>query len=297
MNLFLRRTVFFIVCVLLFTQTALAAELIPVGEVIGIELSDGSVSIAAVDEVLGADPQLQVGDRITKIDDTHITSAEDVRRALERSDGAVDLCLFRNGKTKYATVHPHITADGPKLGVYLKQGITGVGTVTWYDPATGMFGALGHGVNGSDGELVNMRNGKVYRASVLSVHKGTPGDPGQLMGSLTNDLPVGTLTKNTQQGIFGTVGNGWKGQTRSTCPASQVKTGPATILSTVRGQQVQEYSVEILKIYPKAGAADRNMLIRVTDPELLKATGGIVQGMSGSPIIQNGKLVGAVTHV
>ncbi len=297
MKNFIRRTGFLFLCIVLLSQSVLAAELVPVGEVIGIELSDGTVSIAAFDEALEADPQLQVGDRIVKIDDTDITCLEDVRRALDKSDGTVTVALVRQGKTKYVTLHPHVTAQGPKLGVYLKQGITGVGTVTWYDPQTKQFGALGHGVNSQDGELVNMHQGKVYRASVLSIRKGVAGEPGQLMGSLSGELPIGTLDKNTNQGIFGTVQAGWQGKTVSTCPASQVKTGQATILSTIHGKEVQEYSVEILKIYPKAGAADRNMLIRVTDPALLQATGGIVQGMSGSPILQDGRLIGAVTHV
>ncbi len=290
----------FLVCILLLAQSVWAKPLIPVGKVIGIELSDGSVTIAAFDDVLGANARqegLQIGDKITRIDDTSITSVHDVRYALERADGSVDVSVLRDGRTKELTVHPNITSDGPKLGIYLKQGITGVGTVTWYDPDTGAFGALGHGVNTAEGELLDMEQGKVYRAAVVSVKKGAVGDPGQLMGTLEDKTPIGTLSQNTSQGIFGTIETAWEGETLPTAAAGEIHTGGAVIRSTVQGDRVQEYSVEILKIYPNAGEEGRNLLLKVTDPELISATGGIVQGMSGSPIIQDGKLVGAVTHV
>ncbi len=296
----IRRAGFFLICIVLLTQTVFAAELIPVGEVIGIELADGTVTITGFDPATGDAAQqagLQPGDRITRVDDRTVTCAQDVRQALERSDGTVNVTVLREGREQTFTVRPAITADGPKLGVYLKQGVTGIGTVTWYDPQTGQFGALGHGVNSPEGELLEMTQGKVYRATVVSVEKGKAGDPGQLVGSMEGELPVGTIRGNTQQGIFGTVPAGWEGKTLSTCPAEEIETGKAVILSTVRGREVQEYSVEIVKIYPNTENAQRNMVIKITDPALLEATGGIVQGMSGSPIIQNGKLVGAVTHV
>ena len=295
-----RCTGFFLVCILLLTQSVLAQSLIPVGEVVGIELADGSVTITAFDDVLGMTARqegLQVGDRIISIDGTSIATAQDVHYALERSDGTVDLSVERDGKTCQLTIHPQVTSDGPKLGVYLKQGVTGVGTVTWYDPQTNAFGALGHGVNTPEGELLKMEQGKVYRAAVLSVKKGAVGNPGQLMGTLADELPIGTLSQNTSQGIFGTAPTGWKGETLPTASADEIHTGAAAIRSTVQGDLVQEYSVEILKIYPNAAPEGRNMLLRVTDPALLSATGGIVQGMSGSPLIQDGKLIGAVTHV
>lgn len=288
-------------CVFLLCQSVSAAEyLIPVGQVVGLELEDNTVTVAAFDEDLGASAQaagLQVGDRITRIDKQAVHTAEDVRRALDRSDGTVDVSVERGGKCRQLHLTPQITADGPRLGVYLKQGITGVGTVTWYDPDTGKFGALGHGVNGCGGALLNMREGRVYDACVLSVKKGKAGEPGQLLGSLTDSEPVGTLSKNTDRGVFGTLDADIDGTALPVAAPEQIRTGEATILSTLTGSGVQEYSVEILKIYPNAHAEGRNMLIRVTDPALLEATGGIVQGMSGSPIIQDGKLIGAVTHV
>ena len=288
-------------CIILLSPTAFAArELVPVGEVIGIELADGSVTIAALDDELGKPAQaagLQPGDTIVSMDGKKVTCAQDVRRALQRSNGMVTITVVRDDKEKELTLTPSITPDGPKMGVYLKQGVTGVGTVTWYDPDTGSFGALGHGVNTQDGKLLTMDTGNAYFASVQSVKKGTVGEPGQLMGAMTDPAPLGQITSNTHQGIFGKTQAGWNADTLPVATKQQIKTGPATIRSTVAGNQVQEYSVEILKIYPNSDSSGRNMLLKVTDPALLSATGGIVQGMSGSPIIQDGKLVGAVTHV
>ncbi len=301
MKHFLKRTALAMILLLWLPQTANAARLlIPAGEVIGLVLQDNTVTVAAFDETLGSTAKtagLRVGDQIVKIDNTQITSSEDVHNALTHSRGRVSVNVLRNGKQKEIKIIPEITQQGPKLGVYLRQGITGVGTVTWYDPETKMFGSLGHSVNTSGGNVAQMKEGTAYSASVASVVKGQPGQPGQLMGSLERNTPVGKLTKNTQQGVFGKSESGFQGVLLPTAEAEDITVGPAYIRSTVQNRQVQEYSVEILKIYPSNRDNGRNMLIQVTDPALLQATGGIVQGMSGSPIIQNGRLVGAVTHV
>lgn len=277
-----------------------ADYLIPVGQVIGLELLSDSVCVAAFDEELGADAQkagLKVGDEILDIDGRTIDSAQDVRLALERSDGQIRLRVLRDRKEHELCVMPRITTEGPKLGVYLRQGVTGIGTVTWYDPDTGKFGTLGHGVNDTQGRLVAMTAGRAYPASVLSVVRGKCGQPGQLRGGVDNPQVVGSLEKNTGRGVFGSTEIGWSGEALEVASSGEIRTGQATIRSTVNGKEVRDYSVEILKIYPEKRAEGRNMLIRVTDPELLKRTGGIVQGMSGSPILQNGKLIGAITHV
>ena len=276
-----------------------ARELIPVGQIIGLELSAGSVTVAAFDDTLTAarNSGLQVGDQILSIDDNAIRCAEDVRQALTRSDGTVDMVVNRNGKEQSIHMEPEITSSGPKLGIFLKQGITGIGTVTYYDPDTGAFGTLGHGVNDGKGQLLSMSRGNAYPATLLSVQKGKSGAPGQLKGSLKNTQLLGTLSGNTDFGVFGNAPSCWKGQCVPVAAFQEVHTGSATIRSTVSEGPPRDYSVEILKIYPKNRSDGRNLLIQVTDPDLLKTTGGIVQGMSGSPIIQDGKLVGAVTHV
>ena len=288
-------------CICLCAVTAQGAEyLIPVGRVIGLELLDGTVTVASFDDALGSvarEAGLQPGDRIVSIDGKTISCAEDVRQSLQRSGGQITLQLQREGKTKTVCLTPAITTDGPKLGVYLKQGVTGIGTVTWYDPETKSFGSLGHGVNSRNGNLLSMTNGTAYRASVVSVQQGRAGQPGQLRGAVVDGEILGALTKNTSRGLFGQAGNGWQGEALPVAACQEVKPGKATILSTIAGETVQAYSVEILKIYPNTKTGDRNLLLKVTDPALLETTGGIVQGMSGSPIIQDGKLVGAVTHV
>ena len=301
MKRFLSRASILIVCVWVLSISVSAVKmLIPVGQVVGLELQDNSVTIASFDEALGTVAQkagLKKGDRITKINGHPVQSAEDIRYALDRCDGTVAVTVLRNRKESTVRFAPGVTEDGPKLGVYLKQGVTGVGTVTWYDPETGLFGTLGHGVNNPRGELVKMASGTAYKASVVSVRRGECGEPGQLMGALKEAKPVGILYKNCVQGVFGKTQSGWSGEKLPVGTVKDVKTGEAKIRSTVQGDTPREYSVEILKVYPNAASAGRNILLRITDERLLNTTGGIVQGMSGSPIIQDGKLVGAVTHV
>lgn len=300
MKNFTRRMALFLWIVCLMPLEVLAASsLIPVGQVVGLELRQDCVTVAAFDPQLGAEAQaagLQTGDEILSINGNDIDSAKDVQQALERSDGVVRLQIRRQEQEKTLTLHPKITSDGPKLGIYLRQGITGIGTVTWYDPETGQFGALGHGVSQADGAPVDMREGYIYDARVISVRKGKTGKPGQLFGALSDPNPIGTLRKNCSQGVFGSCGAGFQGQALPVAASNQIRTGNASILSSVDENGPREYSVEILKIYPSS-ADGRNLLLKITDPALLAATGGIVQGMSGSPIIQGGKLVGAVTHV
>ncbi len=286
------------ICVSFCVQWVLAAELlVPGGQVIGLQLEDETVTVAAFEDEAAKSCGLQVGDRLVSINGQQVHSVESVREALKRTDGEAELSVLRNGKTKKIRILPKITGDGPRLGVYLKQGVTGVGTVTWYDPDSGNFGALGHGVNRADGGLIKMNAGAVYEATVISVKTGKSGTPGQLMSAITGGGLLGELSKNTVQGVFGSARFSGKEEPLPVGTREQVHTGEAVIRSTVKGNQVQEYSVEILKVYPNSGQTGRNMLLKVTDPELLAATGGIVQGMSGSPILQNGRIVGAVTHV
>jgi len=292
--------IFLLFISLMILPVSAASLLIPAGDVIGLELRDNTVTVAAFHESLGQTAKrsgLKVGDRITHVDDTAVSCAEDISQALQHSGGTVKLALLREGKAHEISLSPEITDKGPCLGIYLKQGVTGIGTVTFYDPETGRFGVLGHGVNDSSGSLLDMKDGSAYEAGIVSVKKGKAGTPGQLVGTLQGDAPIGNLSKNTVQGVFGKTDTGWAGEKLPTASWDEIRTGSAHIRSNVQGDGVQEYSVEILKIYSSEKAGGRNMLIKITDPALLDITGGIVQGMSGSPIIQDGKLVGAVTHV
>ena len=275
-----------------------AQMLIPGGSVVGLELQNDTVTVVSFEE--GSQAQaagVQAGDRLLAIDGTPITSVKDVRSTLQRSGGSVELTVLRGNSVSILQCRPSITSDGPKLGVYLRQGVTGIGTVTYYDPDTQTFGTLGHGVNDPSGQLLQLRLGNAYPAKVTSVRKGISGQPGQLIGTLTSHKPSGVLIRNTALGVFGKLDVPIKGEPLPVGRHEEIRTGPAVILSAAQGDVPREYSVEILKIYSATRQHGRNLLLRVTDPELLAATGGIVQGMSGSPIIQDGKLVGAVTHV
>ena len=290
----------YLMAALLPLQARAQRLLIPVGEVIGLQLRDGQVKVAAYDEHFGQaarEAGIKIGDVICQVDGEAVSSAEEVRQLLKDAGQTVSLTLLRNGREQTLTFAPDRGEEGARLGLYLKQGIAGIGTVTWYDPATHTFGTLGHGVSSSRGELLAMTAGTVWQAEISGVRKGKSGEPGLLKGNITSADAIGSLLKNTPQGVFGACTHGWTGELLPTADFSDVHTGKALIRSTIAGEDVQEYSVEILKIYPEERRDYRNFLLKVTDPRLLETTGGIVQGMSGSPIIQDGRLVGAVTHV
>ena len=301
MKRILRSITAFAVILYLLPGGARAAELlIPGGQIIGLQLESGSVTVAAYDEVHGAaaqDAGIHIGDEILAVNDCPVSRAEDIRKVLENCESKVTVTLRREGKKHTVALTPAKTKEGPRLGVYLRQGIAGIGTVTWYDPQNGTFGTLGHGVSDGKGDLLKMTGGSAFAAEIVSVKKGKCGEPGQLKGTAEGADPCGKLQRNTAAGVFGTTREKWKGEPLPVAEFEEISTGPATIRSTVGPKGPQEYSVEILKIYPEDRPDHRNFLLKVTDPRLLETTGGIVQGMSGSPIIQDGKLVGAVTHV
>ena len=277
--------------------SAKAARLVPVGELVGIHVRSEAVTVVAFDDVLGGavrEAGVKIGDRLLEVNGLKIREATDVPPAL--TGETAKLTLIRGSKKLEIQVPLQQTDQGPRLGLYLRQGISGIGTVTWYDPDSGAFGALGHGVSGGDGAIVPLWDGAVYDADLTSVCRGKPGTPGQLRGETSPDLRRGSLRRNTPQGVFGNAERPWEGEPVDTAVYEDICPGPATIRATVSGAP-REYAIEILKIYPKDRSDGRNFLIQITDPDLLQTTGGIIQGMSGSPIIQDGKLVGAVTHV
>lgn len=273
-----------------------ARMLIPVGKVVGLRLGDGSVTVVAFDNTLGhsaMESGMQIGDDIQKIDDFPVDSAEDLHNALRCSDGRVRVTLERRGRAHEIVVSPAVTPQGPRLGVFVREGISGIGTVTYYDPDSGNFGALGHGVSNQRGQLAQMRRGSIYEATVSSVRQGLAGKPGQLGGALKSGTPIGSVHTNCAGGIFGSC-EGFSGQP---LPVGQAQVGSAKILSNIHGDAVEAFSVEITRVCSPDNTNGRDMMLRITDEKLLAATGGIVAGMSGSPILQDGKLVGAVTHV
>ncbi len=285
-------------CVLLAVQGFAAKLLIPVGEVVGLSLAEGTVTVAAFHETYGAPAReagIEIGDEILSVDKKPVDSATDLYEALKESHGTVTLELCRAGKTRQVKCAPATTEDGPRLGVYVREGVTGIGTVTYYDPDAKTFGCLGHGISDSRGNLAPMERGWVYEAAVESVKRGRVGEPGQLRGAVSAQSPMGLLSDNTAFGVFGS-GPSWKGEALPVAAMDEVRPGKAQILSNISGDTVETFDLEIVKCYDRPDTG-RDMMLKVTDQRLLEATGGIVAGMSGSPIIQNGRLVGAVTHV
>ena len=288
----------FVIMAVLPLQAKAARMLVPVGKVVGLQLQNDKLTVAAYDDIFGEAARsagLKIGDELVAINGCEVSCVEDVRNALHQARAPVPLTVRRGTKLTSLTLTPRQAENGPRMGVYLRQGISGIGTVTFYDPQTGLYGTLGHGVSNGDGSLLQMTKGTAYDASVVSVKKGKAGTPGQLKGSAEDSL--GVLFQNTPQGVFGMTPYGWQGDAIPTACYDEILAGPVQIRCQVDGAQTRDYSAEILKIYPETRTDGRNFLLKITDAELLKVTGGIVQGMSGSPIIQDGKLVGAVTHV
>lgn len=286
-----------------------APLVVPGGTPFGIKLLTDGVVVIGIGEVgtaggpvcPAANAGIKTGDVIVTIKGKKVASNQDIADIISKSGGKPMKVVFRrNGREETALITPAYSAkDGAyKAGVWVRDSTAGIGTVTFYDPETGAFGGLGHPVCDADtGQILPLSSGEAVSVAILGVKKGEAGAPGELVGNFTSLSSEGTLTLNSSCGIFGTLKKA--PSLSSPIPIAMrqdIRCGDATILTTVSGTEPKEYSIKIEKISMKEDST-RNMIIRITDPELLSSTGGIVQGMSGSPIIQDGKLIGAVTHV
>ncbi len=269
----------------LYTQGLLVVGFSPV------ETESGSVAPAE-------DAGLALGDIITELDGEHPQSAEEFSAALGRSTGDISVKYLRGGTEHTVSVSPAVSRrDGqPKVGLWLRDSTAGIGTVTFTECESGNFAALGHGVSSPGGETVVMTRGTALEARICGIKRGEVGAPGELRGYFTG-RETGTVTKNTACGVFGTFN---EIPINPLCPTpmplgkkSELELGDAEIYSTLDGDVPAVYKIRVTRLTP----ASPSFELEVCDGELLEKTGGIVQGMSGSPIIQNGKLVGAVTHV
>jgi len=295
------------------TATAQAAPeqkeklLVPMGCAVGIQINmDGVLVVGLVESAEGQEPSpaagcgLMPGDLITSMDGCEVHCGEDFRNAVAKlTGGPVEVTAVRNGETLEFTLEPRVSENGVELGLWLRDGVTGIGTLTYYDPESGSFGGLGHSINDLDsGVLIPMGRGHIMRSSISGIIKGSSGSPGELCGSFDESGVCGSVSSNTPCGIFGQLIDGVPSIDKAIPAASEdeVKLGPATVLTNTSGMESEEFDIEIVRIY-RGDEANRSMMIKITDPRLIERTGGIVQGMSGSPIIQDGKLIGAVTHV
>ena len=244
---------------------------------------------------------LKVGDIITSVNGKTAGSNTDVEKAVEECSGhAVKIEVNRSGQKLSVTVQPSRSeSDGLyKVGLWVRDSTAGIGTLTFYDPSGNCFAGLGHGICDADtGQLMPLLSGDIVPVTISGVTKGLKGTPGELRGYFTDDNAIGSLGANVQSGVYGTMKRPVQGQAVKIAMKQDVKTGPAKVYTTINGNSPKYYDVEIEKIDYREGVQSKNLVLRITDPQLLAQTGGIVQGMSGSPIIQNGKLAGAVTHV
>ena len=242
---------------------------------------------------------LRLGDRVICIGQTRTESNDAVKEALDAAEGqSVEVVYIRSGEQKLTTLTP--VWDGAveqwRAGMWVRDSSAGVGTLTFADEELGVFAGLGHPISDSDtGESVALRSGEIVPCEITGCSAGTAGSPGELKGRFLSAHAIGTIRINGENGVYGTTRTYFSGQLREIAFAQEVVTGPAEIWATIEGETPRAYRIQIERV----SDADprRNLVIRVTDPSLLSATGGIVQGMSGSPILQNGRLVGAVTHV
>ncbi len=232
------------------------------------------------------------GDVILEIDGREVNNAYDVEKNL-KSESKIELTIERNGKSEKISVRPAKDINGKlKLGVFIREGINGIGTITYIK--NGTFASLGHPVLNEDGNVLKIIKGSVYDCSITGYVKGERGKPGELRGIFTRKNEKGKIEKNCEFGVFGKIKkNAFKGLTEIV--TGEAKPGNAEIYSTINGKEPQNYAISIIKCDDLNSI--KNYVIKITDERLLDSTGGIVQGMSGSPIVQGGKLVGAVTHV
>lgn len=273
----------------------------------GFTLSMGGAQIVGMCEVLteggvvcpAKKAELAVGDIICSLNGMKISSAADIDKALAAAGEKTEIAYERDGKNMRATISPatDIASGRRKLGVLIRDSISGIGTVTYIQKETLRFGSLGHAVANENGELFGANNGNIFRCSIVGVVRGERGRAGELKGLFLNDSRVATADKNCDTGIYGTFADGYDfSKLNSVEIGTEARPGRASIMTTVDGTTPKEYEVGIIKV-DSGNKQNKNFVIKVTDESLLEITGGIVQGMSGSPILQDGKLIGAITHV
>lgn len=289
-------------------------KVIPVGTIAGVKLYTSGILVVGMSEIEGIDNQkhrpylnsgIEEGDTIISIDNNKVSSTEELINAVNMSEGKnLSIEYVHDNETATCSITPVQTSTNQyKLGLWVRDSAAGVGTVTFYDPNTKAFGALGHGITDIDTEeLINIESGEFVTTRILSIAKGKQGTPGKIQGTIEGQKNIGNISKNTQYGIYGLVEDLTAididySKEMDLALREEIKEGKATILCSLDGEKAKEYEIEIERIYVENNYDNKSMKIKVTDEELLQKTGGIIQGMSGSPIIQNGKFVGAVTHV
>ncbi len=287
---------------------------VPLGNAVGLKLYTSGVLVVGMSEIEGSDhisykpyenSGIKEGDRIISVNQNTITCTADLINEVNASGGKkIDVQYIREGTSMETSITPAKATDNNyKLGLWVRDAAAGVGTVSFYEPATKTFAALGHGIQDIDtGDLLEIAKGDFVTTKIISITKGKKGSPGKIQGSIENSKVVGQISKNTDFGVYGTLTNPSSfniniNDAIEVASRDEIQTGAAKIICMLEDGKKKEYDVEIQKIYKSNNENNKSMLIKVTDEELLEKTGGIIQGMSGSPIIQNNKVIGALTHV
>ena len=286
-------------------------ELIPCGNSVGIRINVDGVMVVGISDFKGEDGKrtqpaqsagLRPGDIIRTVNGEKVSKISEFTDKLDKSGGEpLTFLTERGGKQQDVTVTPTWSQDDRayKIGAWVRDSTSGIGTITFINPKDNSFGALGHGITDVDtGRIIPAGNGDLLSADIVGIKKGEKGSPGELRGMFSDSGKQGNILRNSEIGVYGTVENTSFGEEKPIPIAmrSQIKEGAAFILSNIEGGKVERYNIEIQRVMQNSDS-NKSMIIKITDERLLAKTGGIVQGMSGSPIIQDGRLIGAVTHV
>lgn len=289
-------------------------KVVPMGNLIGAKLYTSGVLVVGMSEIQGDDQQkhkpyeesgIEEGDMIVEMDSKKIANTDELVETVNSSKGKViQIKYVRNDEIITTSIQPIKSEDNEyKLGLWVRDASAGVGTLTFYEPSTGKFAALGHGIVDVDtGDIINIANGELVTSNLVAIKKGEKGTPGEIKGSIDSGVTIGNISKNTNFGVFGLVSNKNNlnlngAKEYEVALRSEIQTGEAEIICELENGKKEQYKIEISKIYTSNNYDNKSMMIKITDERLLQKTGGIIQGMSGSPIIQNGKFVGAITNV
>lgn len=288
-------------------------QVIPIGEVVGIKLYTSGVLVVGTSAIEGNDgitykpyenTEIHEGDSIISVNDNRVNSTDELVDAINLYNGEkVTIKYLRSDKENTCEITPAKDKNGKyRIGLWVRDSAAGVGTLTFLNEETQTFAGLGHAITDIDtGDIIQTSSGEIDNVSIVSIVKGQKEEPGKIQGTIMQNSSIGNIYKNTKYGIYGIIKNVENlkidySKKVNVATRQEIQLGEATILSDIDGK-LKEYNVEIQKTYLNNNYDNKSMVIKVTDQELLNKTGGIVQGMSGSPIMQNGKLIGAVTHV
>ena len=286
---------------------------IPLGTAIGMKLYTKGVLVVGMSQISTISNEktkpyensgIEQGDMIVAVNNKEVSTTEELIEEVNKSNGnSVKIKYLKNNETQETSITPVKSKDNYKIGLWVRDAAAGVGTLTFYELSTNSFMALGHGISDIDTEkIVEISNGELITANIISIKKGEKGNPGEIKGTIDCGNKIGEISKNTNLGVYGNVTNknyldiDYSNELE-VAARNEIKEGKAQIICQLDNDGKKEYDIEIKKIYTTNNEDNKSMLIKVTDENLLNKTGGIIQGMSGAPIIQNGKFIGAVTNV